>query len=470
MKLPKNPNERFIPGAEVLGGRYVVEQRLGEGGMGIVVAARHKAMGRLDAIKFLLPELITNSEILERFKREAQVAGVLKSPHVAHVYDSGLSEAGEPYIVMEYLEGQDLKSVLRSGPLRIDDAIEYLLQICHALAEAHKNAVLHRDLKPSNLFLTTPKNGDPYVKVLDFGVAKRIGGAQITDITAEDGKSGFLGTIPYMSPEHLRGAKNVDARTDIWALGVIAYELLTCKRPFDCSSKIDLVSKILDKEEGPVPLSTHRRDVPQAIEMVIGRCLAKNKEARYQTVQEFETALRAAAGIPAPPMRVQMASMTTSSPVELPQVEKASDDGFGVETAKQPEQNLFSATPQLETRAGASHAHPNERKTARIVLTVGIVLCMAVAGFVALGMQSESSSGHVVTAVAVPLPSARADVFVVPAVPQIPVVDVPKAMEPKAMEPAESLPDAGVSKAGATPKTRGTNTGRKSVNADWVRD
>lgn len=309
-----NPNERLLPGTEVLGGRYVVERVLGKGGMGVVVAARHKALGRRDAIKFLLPELITNDEILERFKREAQAAGNLKSAHVAHVYDSGFTESGEPYIVMEYLEGHDLKSVLLRGPLPIDDTVEYLLQICRALAEAHKNRVVHRDLKPANLFLTFPENGLPQVKVLDFGIAKLLDGEPVTDITVEDGKGGFLGTIPYMSPEHLRGAKKVDERTDIWALGVIAYELLTCKKPFNGLTKLDLVSKILDKDEYPDPPSKVCRGLPPAIEMVIGRCLAKNREARYQTVQEFEAALRAAAGIPAPPpMRPRMSSTTDGS-------------------------------------------------------------------------------------------------------------------------------------------------------------
>jgi serine/threonine-protein kinase len=228
MESPRNPNEPLQPGTEILGGKYIVERKLGEGGMGVVVAARHKGLGRLDAVKFLLPQLITHTEIVARFKREAQSVAKLTSPHVARVYDSNFDNSDEPYIVMEYLEGRDLKSVLRGGPLPIDDAVDYLLQVCHALAEAHENRIVHRDLKPANLFLTHPKNGLPLVKVLDFGIARVMDAEAVTDITVEDGKGGFLGTIPSMSPEHLRGACKVDPRTAMWALGVITYEVVAC--------------------------------------------------------------------------------------------------------------------------------------------------------------------------------------------------------------------------------------------------
>jgi hypothetical protein len=145
----------------------------------------------------------------------------------------------------------------------------------------------------------------------------------VTDITVEDGKGGFLGTIPYMSPEHLRGAKKVDTRTDIWALGVIAYELVTCMKPFNGLTKFDLVSKITSTDEHPEPPSKYCRGLPPAIERVIGRCLAKNRDDRFQTVQEFETALREAAGIPAaPPMRPKMASISMESPIDLAQVDE----------------------------------------------------------------------------------------------------------------------------------------------------
>ena len=361
----------LVAGTEILGGKYVVERTLGAGGMGVVVAARHKALGRRDAIKFLLPQFVTNRELLERFKREAQAAGNLESPHVAHVRDAGFTESGEPYIAMEYLEGRDLKTVLQEGPLPIDVTVEYLLQVCHALAEAHANRIVHRDLKPANLFLAVPKNGAPYVKVLDFGIAKMLDAEPVTEICTDEGKAGFLGTVPYMSPEHLRGAKTVDYRTDIWALGVIAYELLTCKKPFHASNKLDLVSKILSKEEHPAPPSLYRRDLPPAIEMVIGRCLAKDRDLRYQTVREFENALRQAAGIPAPP------PMRASMPLISPSV------ALGVPAASEPTHVSMGVTNTPAFRGSG-------RALGKTLLAAGSVMTMA-AMALALGMILQSA-------------------------------------------------------------------------------
>jgi len=325
MGPPKAPNAPLSAGSLILGGKYVVEGILGKGGMGMVVSARHKVLGRCDAIKFLLPQLITNDEILKRFEREARAVANLTSPHVARVYDSGFTEAHEPYIVMEFLEGEDLKSVSRRGPLPIEEVVDYLLQVCHALTEAHENGIVHRDLKPANLFLTNLKDGSQIIKVLDFGIAKEIDADPVTEITVEAGTHGFLGTIPYMSPEHLRGARAVDARTDIWALGVIAYELLTTKKPFNGLTKLDLVSNITSPNEFPAPPSKYCRGLAQAIEMVIGRCLAKDRDARFPTVRAFESALREAAGIPRPPppMRPRMNSITAESPLDALLIEEA---------------------------------------------------------------------------------------------------------------------------------------------------
>ncbi|HRI62850.1 MAG TPA: serine/threonine-protein kinase [Polyangium sp.] len=335
------PFDTLSPGTEILG-KYIVERMLGAGGMGFVVAARHRGLGRLDAIKFLLPQTATDPETLMRFEREAQATAKLSSPHVTRIYDAGFTDAGEPYIVMEYLEGHDLKSVLRRGPLPVDVAIEYLLQVCQALSEAHDSGIVHRDLKPANLFLTFPKNAQPCVKVLDFGIAKMTISGEDSEITREGSTNGLLGTIHYMSPEHLKGAKDVDARTDIWAMGVIAYEFLTGQKPFHGATRLVLMAKILDRDEHPEPPSTHRPEVPRAIERVIGRCLAKDRDARYQTVQEFETALREAAGIlPAPSPRAPMSSIPQSIPLTKPS---------GKAEATQPSVGVVSKAPRAQRR------------------------------------------------------------------------------------------------------------------------
>ncbi|MBK9263096.1 MAG: serine/threonine protein kinase [Polyangiaceae bacterium] len=408
--VPANKGEALVPGIEILG-RYVVVRTLGNGGMGYVVAARHKVLGNLHAIKFLLPQVATNPEVLARFEREAQAAAKLTSPHVARVTDFGWTDAGEPYIVMEYLEGRDLKSALRGGPLTIEDAIDYLRQVCHALMDAHENGIVHRDLKPANLFLTVPKNTPPLVKVLDFGIAKVLGGEEISDITVEDGKGGFLGTIPYMSPEHLKGAKGVDGRTDIWAMGVIAYELLTCKRPFHGLTKLDLVSNILDKDVQPERPTLYRPELPLAIERVIGRCLAKNREARYQTVQQLETALREAAGIPLmPPTRPRMAS-TTDMFIAAAQL----DEGKTHERTHGKTQEGLTVTNPIpsgrSTRVKMALAGGGVLATSATVVGLVVALRGSVAESAPMSEGASlatSTSGNAMPRI-VPEPSARAD-------------------------------------------------------------
>ena len=282
-----NPHDPIPRGTELLG-KYTVERTLGKGGMGIVVAARHNELGRLRAIKFLLPGSVGDCQTVERFKREARIVAGLESMHVARVHDAGeMPETGDPYIVMEYLDGRDFKSILRSRPLQIAEAVTYLLQICEALAEAHAAGVVHRDLKPANLMLITRAHRAPCVKVLDFGIAKAVGPDEVTDLTVD---RGFLGTIPYMSPEHLKDSKSVDARTDIWALGVIAYEFVAAKRPFGGNAASEVIMAVTNAN--PEPPSLLNIHIPPALEAVILKCLRKDRNERYQSVDELTTALR----------------------------------------------------------------------------------------------------------------------------------------------------------------------------------
>jgi serine/threonine-protein kinase len=212
-------------------------------------------------------------------------------------------------MLMDYLDGQDLKSILRKGPLTITDTVAYLLQVCDALKEAHRKGIVHRDLKPANLFLTTRENETKCIKVLDFGIAKVAG--EDESLT----KDGMLGSLKYMSPEQLLKAKTADFRTDIWSLGMIAYEFLTTKTPFDGYGREDIVSHILT--EPPAPFHLVRSDIPPALEAVILRCLHKDRENRFQSVVEVEWALCEAAGI-TPPVRATMASKSVSEGICLP--------------------------------------------------------------------------------------------------------------------------------------------------------
>ncbi len=267
---------------DILLGKYRIEKVLGRGGMGIVVAAHHVELGQHYAIKFLLPTGLEHQEAVARFLREARTSAVLKSEHVARVHDVGHAENGAPYMVMEYLEGRDLKAILRAeGPLRADLALTYVLQACDAVAEAHAMGIVHRDLKPANLFLAQRRNGTPCIKVLDFGISKILG----TDDTSLTATNATLGSVRYMSPEQISNSKTVDTRTDIWALGATLFELLTNRSPFRGESSLEIVSRILQEE--PMSVRELRPDIPEFVEFVIARCLRKRREDRFQTVDEL---------------------------------------------------------------------------------------------------------------------------------------------------------------------------------------
>jgi serine/threonine-protein kinase len=275
---------------EILAGKYEVERVLGTGGMGVVVSAHHVHLKQRVALKLLLPELATNGEVVTRFVREAQNASTIRSEHVVRVTDVGLLPSGAPYMVMEHLEGKDLAHVLiGAGKLPIGLAVDYLLQAMEALAEAHQAGIVHRDLKPSNLFLTERADGSPLIKVLDFGISKvtRTDGDQSSKSLTRT--SGLIGSPLYMSPEQIRSSKNVDARTDVWSLGVILYEHLTGKSPFWGEEVNGVLAAIVADE--PVPLRQLRSDAPRELEAVVSKCLAKKPEARYQSVGTLARAL-----------------------------------------------------------------------------------------------------------------------------------------------------------------------------------
>jgi len=268
---------------EILAGKYRVERLLGVGGMGVVVAATHLATGQLCAIKFMLPRFTGDARAVERFLQEARAASKLDSVHVAKVYDVGRLENGAPYIVMEYLEGVDLRQLLRQrGALPVGEVARYLMDVCEALAEAHALGIVHRDLKPGNLFLTRLADGSPCVKVLDFGISKQLHSELDPEMT---NTSAMLGSPTYASPEQLRSAKSVDARTDIWSLGVILFRLVTGRAPFKAETPADLVAKVLTSE-APTPSSLDPR-LPPDFDAVVLRCLERDRERRYASVSDL---------------------------------------------------------------------------------------------------------------------------------------------------------------------------------------
>ncbi|WP_437922734.1 serine/threonine-protein kinase [Sorangium sp. So ce291] len=279
-----------IPGiGEVFAQRYRLERSLGRGSMGAVFAAEHVSLRQRVAVKFLLPKVKDFPGASARFLREARAAAAIRSEHVARVIDVGTAELGLPYLVMEYLRGRDLQQVLDArGPLPVSEAVDYVLQSCEAVAEAHARGIVHRDLKPGNLFLTTGASGVPLVKVLDFGLSKAA-----DDSVEETGKltasEMMLGSPCYMSPEQVRSTKDVDARTDVWSLGIILYQLLTARFPFDAPSISALFVAIVT--EPATPPRVHRWELPVHLEEVILRCLEKDVQRRIQSVVELSRAL-----------------------------------------------------------------------------------------------------------------------------------------------------------------------------------
>jgi serine/threonine protein kinase len=272
---------------DILAGKYRVERVLGVGGMGVVVAATHLELLEPVALKFMLPSALESADSVERFLREARAAARLKNEHVARVHDVGRLENGAPYLVMEYLEGLDLDALVkRQGPLPPAIAALYAIQVCEALAEAHSLGIVHRDLKPSNLFLIRKLDGSACVKVLDFGISKVVGPEGELDMTKSET---VLGSPSYMSPEQMRSARSVDARSDIWSLGIILYKLATGKLPFRAQNITELITMVL--EAAPEPPSTLRGEVGPALDAVILRCLKRSRDERYPHVAALAAAL-----------------------------------------------------------------------------------------------------------------------------------------------------------------------------------
>jgi len=225
----------------------------------------------------------------ERFRREARAAAKIRSEHVARVLDVGTLDSGLPYMVMEYLEGNDIADELRRlQRMPLVEAVEFILQAIEALAEAHAAGVVHRDLKPGNLFLARRADGSRRVKVLDFGISKALTGSSVEELSLTK-TAALIGSPLYMAPEQMRSAKDVDTRADIWSLGAMLYEMLTGEPPYTGESIPQLCAALL--HDDPIPLRQHRPEIPEGLEQAVLRCLMKDRNHRFPTVFELGRAL-----------------------------------------------------------------------------------------------------------------------------------------------------------------------------------
>ena len=320
---------RFDPTPGLLvADKYRIDSVIGEGGMGVVVAATHVGLDQRVAIKFLLPEARRNAEAVERFLREARVAARVNSDHVARVSDVGTMNDGTPFLVMEHLDGADLDALLKGGPLAVEEACEIALQACEALAEVHAAGIVHRDLKPSNLFVTRRADGAPCVKLLDFGISKLTDASDGAD-PALTATAAIMGSPSYMSPEQLRSTKEVDARTDVWSLGAVLYEAVTGQGAFRRETVPQVFAMIAS--EDPTAPSQLQKALPEPLDHAILGCLAKNPDERSTLVdlaralvlfappraqvslERVEAMLGAERSVPALPARLRSPSATGPS-------------------------------------------------------------------------------------------------------------------------------------------------------------
>ena len=275
---------------EVLAGKYRIDRVLGVGGMGVVVQAQHLIVDEPVAIKFLSPGLASNDEAVARFEREARAAFKIRSEHVARVGDVDKTPGGIPFMVMEHLEGRDLSALLTHGRrLPIDTAVDYILQAADAVAAAHAEGIIHRDLKPENLFLTRRADGEPFIKVLDFGLSKVVDSGSGPRQRALTAVNQTMGSPNYMSPEQWQSTRSVGPAADQWALATILYELLTGAQAFPGDQMAPLCQAILTRS--PAPMCSLRPGLPAQLDNIVGKALQKKPDQRYRTIAELAEAL-----------------------------------------------------------------------------------------------------------------------------------------------------------------------------------
>jgi eukaryotic-like serine/threonine-protein kinase len=368
----------FPPGT-VLAGKYRVEKLLGEGGMGWVVEAMHIHLEQRVALKFMhARNMVENPDAVARFLREARAAARIQSEHIARVFDVGTLDSGEPYLVMEYLEGQDLEGLLRAkGTLPVEQVVEYALQACEGLAEAHAKGIVHRDLKPANLFLARRTDGSVRVKLLDFGISKLApqGGGSDVGMTSTQA---LMGSPLYMSPEQLRSSKNVDRRADLWSMGVILYEMLGGEAPFQADTLPEVCARIM--AEPPPPLAMGSK----GIGAVVMRCLEKDPSNRFADAGALAAALAPMGSADSRAIAERISRVVRSSGASLPEIRTDASGPLAPMTAA-----AASGIVQTSAQFGTvTNTKASRRSTLPLVIGAGAALAIAV-GIGVLAMRGK---------------------------------------------------------------------------------
>ncbi len=418
---------------QVIASKFVVEQVLGIGGMGVVVSAKHVHLGQKVAIKFLRKDAAKNREGIDRFLREARSAVGLQSAHVVRVMDVGVLEDGMPYMVMEYLQGTDLNRLLEQRKtLPPQEAVDYVLQGMEAIAEAHALGIVHRDLKPANLFLTRSPDGSPLVKVLDFGISKAADTmrSQEQSLTAT---SAIMGSPLYMSPEQLRSSKNVDVRTDVWALGVILYELVAGQPPFVADTVTGLCATIA--ADPATPLRSVNPGISVVLEAAVMRCLEKDIARRYSTVADLAMALHPLASTEGKLAAERIARigkpMGSSGP-------HASASGPASAPGASPGSHVSTGYAETQANWQTMGAQRRRRNTTLAVVGVGALAVGSLVGVVGYRSAHPKSSLAAAADIAPRVPSAA------PSISAPVMLAPPPGVDPSASAAASAAPSASV--------------------------
>jgi len=458
---------------ELVADKYRVEEIIAAGGMGVVVGAQHVQLGQRFAIKFLLSDA-EHEAAVERFLREARAAARIDSSHVCRVFDCGTLPDGTPYMVMEHLVGHDLGQELKNrGPLPVSEAADLILQAIEGIAEAHAVGVVHRDLKPTNLFLYQKSGRPREVKVLDFGISKL---AATEENVEEDltSTSTMLGSPRYMSPEQVQNAKNVDARTDIWSLGVILYQLLDGATPFAGATMGETLGKVL--LHAPPSIRSRRSDVPEGLASVVERCLMRDRERRYRNVAELALSLAPFGSAASQPSVQRITALLVDGQLGLATQPEAvaQRDSVTDELTRPLARAKLSEEPSQGTVGGLTSSELDFRPRRRgLFIGAGVALVLGIAGtFLVLRPASpvapgSSSAAKTPAPPAEPAPAAIAAPSALPSEPASAASEPAPAPNPSALPSANAQPSAS---AGAAGKARVSPPGAKPGKKDLLDD
>ena len=383
MSAAREPEQITVPAGlhegVLVAGKYRVGKPLGVGGMGLVLAAVHEALGTHVALKVIHKDSLRDASIAARFVQEGRAAAQLKSDHVVRVHDLGTLDDGTPFLAMERLEGVDLGCLLdEKKRLDVDSAIEIVRQTCDALGEAHALGIVHRDLKPQNLFLVQRAGRPLQVKVLDFGIAKILSQEQF-QLQIATHSTAIMGSPVYMAPEQMRAAKAADGRSDLWSLGVIFYQLLAGRVPFEAESLPELCARVLTSTAPPLDASL---GLPPGLAEVVLRCLENEPNQRFATAEQLVEALT---------------PFFTTKPVMLPEVSTL---------ATALEKERARAVAHEGATLPAATAALLDAKSAKTVADRGVAVVPA-AAISSPALSGGSPSGAALPAASTPVPSGK---------------------------------------------------------------